>query len=299
MKSIVNRAMQQSSLFDDGYENTSRINKTLHQILIGKETDVLEHFVNEFGGIINNVIETKKIIDAYQPYSNSSYTGSNRYYYRRGTAPYYLIAHVDSWQSDNPQLMQYRMTNKRHTGYVYSEHLTFIPWQDTETVHIIQNDTGILGADDRAGVYAIYHLLKNHRMDAHILLTSGEEVGGLGVHQFLQDYGVRHFEGIECFIELDMYGMNYCAMHGCESVNKQSLNRYKAFWQDHDWAFSEGGFTDVTVLSRATHIPNMNFSVCYLNQHTEKEYLNATLLAHNIERFEKMFSALGFCHELA
>jgi hypothetical protein len=218
----------------------------LEDFILADTQDVFEYFAKEFGGIVSDKVEEY---------------GESSYYFREGAEPWILIAHVDSWQSDTVNLVQ-------HKG-------------------ILKNASGVLGADDRAGVYSIYRLLKEVNINPSILLTNGEEIGGWGVDQFISDYKNSDlFEKTKLFVELDMYGNNYCAQYGCEQFVEQ---KFRDFYLGYGWIKSFGGFTDVARLSQNTNIPNMNFSVCYVNQHTKDENLDLVALEENIERFKDMF----------
>ncbi|RNB92522.1 M28 family peptidase [Brevibacillus fluminis] len=153
-----------------------------------------------------------------------------------------------------------------------------------ESRQIVQEGTtlystsGILGADDRAGIAVILEIIKNiHQTNFNgtlkIAFTVGEEIGLIGSQQldpmFLYDIDsaivvdrrgnrdiVTSYAGIIPFCP-DSYGLLFeqaGALAGME-----------------DWKVTEGGSSDAKVFFQKFGIPSVNLSVGYQHEHTERE----------------------------
>lgn len=123
----------------------------------------------------------------------------------------------------------------------------------------------ILGADDRAGVYAC---LRIHRETGYsVLFTNYEETGGVGVKKFIKDNPVD-FSETTLFLELDRQGfMEYVTYNSFpEEIETEinSLNLKKSY----------GSYSDIYDLSEHYLIPSINLGIGYYYQHTNMEYLN-------------------------
>ena len=139
----------------------------------------------------------------------------------------------------------------------------------------LHNLNGLMGADDRAGVFLILELL-SRGFDINVLLCNGEETGGIGAQRAWEEID---FSGIKFFIELDF--------RGC--------SEYAVYYPQPDWVhdiprsinFTEanGTFTDIAVFHS---IPGINISVGYINQHTCSEYLELSSMQHTLEKLPEL-----------
>lgn len=142
---------------------------------------------------------------------------------------------------------------------------------------ILSNPDGVLGADDRAGVYILSKMMEKGIRGVYIF-TNGEEIGGLGAsacvrHQSFQDL----VPNISAFIELDRQDDRDIALYGYDNDDLCELfeNRgYKQAW---------GSYTDVVDFSSDTNIACINLSVGYVGQHSKKEYLVLTDLDFTLD----------------
>lgn len=180
--------------------------------------------------------------------------------------PILLVAHVDTVRR-NP-------LKKKELCY-------------TRGVYRTKNKT-VLGADDRAGVYAVFEILR--RCDElglphpHVLLTDGEERGGTGVGAFIK---LGFFSEVEpevrLMIELDRAGADEAVTY-CGEL-PASVETYIESW---GWSTGIGSFTDIARLITAYSVPGVNLSVGYYNQHTGDEYLVEAHLNNTIGRVMEM-----------
>jgi len=161
----------------------------------------------------------------------------DKYLYLHGTGnPLCLVAHLDT----------VRGTDKLHPYVVNS---------------IMRNKGGVLGADDRAGVYSLYRLLEICAEDGvpfpSVLLTFGEECGGIGVKQFIADFNKPPAD-TTMFIELDRQGANeYVYYSGSLPAEIRSYVESWGFVEAH------GSYSDITDLTAAYHVPSVNLSGGY------------------------------------
>ena len=93
-----------------------------------------------------------------------------------------------------------------------------------------------LGADDRAGVYAIIKIV-NSGLRPHVILTTDEESGCLGAGELAKLK--CPFEKLQYCIQLDRRGTNDCVFYDCE--NPEFVNYVEKF------GFTEayGSFSDI------------------------------------------------------
>ena len=129
---------------------------------------------------------------------------------------------------------------------------------------VLFNIKGGLGADDRAGVYA---LLQLKDLPYNLLFTNLEEIGGIGVKQALHD--IPDLLSLNtCFIEIDRRGTgHYVDYVGAE---QDFLNLFETRGLRPDY----GSYSDITDLSEELEIASVNLACGYYDQHTTKERLN-------------------------
>lgn len=132
---------------------------------------------------------------------------------------------------------------------------------------ILTNPDGVLGADDRAGVYILSEMM-NKGIRGIYIFTNGEEIGGLGAractkHQVFQD----HLPNITAFIELDRQDDRDIALYGYDNMDLCKL------FEDRGYKQAYGSYTDVVDFSEESGIACLNLSVGYTGQHTKHEDL--------------------------
>lgn len=131
----------------------------------------------------------------------------------------------------------------------------------------LRNIHGILGADDRAGVYIILELIQKLDAVPYVLLTNHEEIGGIGVKSFC-DANIldSYLKGINMFIEFDRRGVN-------QYVTYSPLpSKMGQFFEDYGYEKGNGSYSDVATLSRTYQIAHVNLSAGYFNEHSKYEY---------------------------
>lgn len=136
-----------------------------------------------------------------------------------------------------------------------------------------------LGADDRAGIFAIVQILKTG-LRPSIILTTDEESGGIGASALA---------GIPCpipdlkyMIQLDRRGTNDCVFYDC--YNPSFIEYVESFGFVEKW----GTFSDISILMPAWKICGVNLSVGYEDEHSVSETLHIKPLFDTIAKVRHM-----------
>ena len=178
--------------------------------------------------------------------------------YRPGSVPVLLVAHVDCVLSHpkEGEVMQYH-------DLIYSE-------------------GGHLGGDDRAGVLAIFELLRlGYR--PHVLFTNYEETGGIGADmaaEYLKDTIEK--ANIRYIVELDRREDNDACFYG--DTNEEFQDFITAF----GFKSAHGSFSDISVLCPAWGISGVNLSIGYYNAHTNRDFVCVGNVMQTVMRVKKM-----------
>ena len=188
-------------------------------------------------------------------YSNLTYTGD--YLYAIGDIPIGLVAHVDTVFPEPPEDIYY----DREKGVMWSPQG--------------------LGADDRAGVFAILKIIQSG-LRPTIIFTTDEEVGGRGAAQLLKDFPECPIPNVKYLIQLDRRGTNDCVFYDC--YNEDFITYVESF------GFIEafGTFSDIAELCPAWDVVGVNLSIGYENEHTKYETLHLKPWMATIEKVKRM-----------
>lgn len=188
-------------------------------------------------------------------YSNLTYTGD--YLYAIGDIPIGLVAHVDTVFPEPPEDIYY----DREKGVMWSSQG--------------------LGADDRAGVFAILKIIQSG-LRPTIIFTTDEEVGGLGAAQLVKDFPECPISELKYLIQLDRRGTNDCVFYDC--YNEDFITYVESF------GFIEafGTFSDIAELCPAWDVVGVNLSIGYENEHTRYETLHLKPWMATIEKVKRM-----------
>lgn len=155
-------------------------------------------------------------------------------------------------------------------------------YEQSQTFRAFANGSpAVLGADDRAGVFAVLQLLESNlngfEGKVKFFFTTQEEVGCFGA--YMLDYYA--YEDVDVMMVFDRKGSNDIVV-GTEGRNYcgftlsrylESMGHYKAVI---------GGISDAYAFSQ-NGIQSVNLSVGYYNEHTDEEYLKYNELMNTIE----------------
>lgn len=180
---------------------------------------------------------------------------TQEYLVAKGDIPICLVAHLDTVFNFPPKNFYYdRIAN------------------------VIWSPEG-LGADDRAGVFAILQIIKSG-LRPHIIFTTEEETGGVGaLHAALEGCP---FEDIRYIIELDRQGAIDCVFYDCNN------KKFESYIESFGFITARGTFSDISILCPEWKIAGVNLSVGYYNEHSYSEILNVSHLLSTINKVRKM-----------
>ena len=179
------------------------------------------------------------------------------YIYAVGDIPIALVAHMDTvW--DKPP------------SYVFYDSDCNVMWSPQG-----------LGADDRAGIFAILKIIM-HGFRPHVIFTADEEIGGLGAEALAKI--PCPFKDLRYIIELDRQGIDDCVFYQCGN------EKFKDYIETFDFKRAIGSFSDISFLCPYWNIAGVNLSVGYYNEHTSIEHLFLDTLFDTISKVELMLS---------
>jgi len=174
--------------------------------------------------------------------------------YAKGEIPVLLVAHVDTVWEKPP---------KR----VYFDPKERVLWAPDG-----------LGADDRAGVWAILELLwRGYR--PWVLFTDGEEKGGIGAYEVVEK--IREVE-VNFIVELDRQGAQDAVYYNCDCA------QLRGYIEKFGFKKAQGSFSDISILCPAWGVAGVNLSVGYYNNHSREEHLKLNELEMCVERVARM-----------
>lgn len=203
-----------------------------------------------------NEVSLLKTMNTYLKrfYNKVSYTKD--YVYAIGDIPITLVAHVDTAFKERPEDIFYdRVKN------------------------VLWSPQG-LGADDRAGVFAIINIVKSG-LRPHIIFTTGEEMGGLGA-RVLTYIEPKPFAEMKYIIQLDRRGKDDCVFYECDNV--KFIEYIKSFGFHEEY----GSFSDISELCPTWKVAGVNLSIGYKNEHSLIEILYIDYLLSTVEKVKEM-----------
>jgi len=202
-----------------------------------------------------------KILSKYlkRIYGNNNVISTTQYICASGTIPVCLVAHLDTVHTMKP-------------------HGIFFDREED----VIWSPQG-LGADDRAGVYAILKIIESG-LRPHVIFTTDEETGGEGAIKITNDFLSCPFKDIRYFIELDRCGKEDCVFYSCD--NQSFIEYIESF----GFSTALGTFTDIVFLTEAWGIAGVNLSIGYYYEHTKTELLHSTYLLDTIDKVKEMLT---------
>lgn len=133
-----------------------------------------------------------------------------------------------------------------------------------------------LGADDRAGIYAILKILQTG-MRPHVIITTDEEKGCKGA-SILASIVPQFPKELKFLIQLDRRGHTDSVFYDCaNSEFEQYINSFQ-------FTTSLGSFSDISVLGPAWGVAAVNLSIGYIHEHTAHEHLYLDSMFNTINK---------------
>ena len=194
-----------------------------------------------------------------QRYEHDKIVATPSFVYAFGDIPVALVAHADTVFRIPPAL----------DNFFYD--------QDRD---VIWNPDG-MGADDRAGVFAIIQLLKRFRLKPHVIITTGEESGCIGAGKLIA-HMVQFKEPLKFMIQLDRRNRKDAVYYDCNNPEFEKF--ITPFGFKTEW----GTFTDISVLAPVWGVAAVNLSVGYEDEHHEIERLHVDWLYETIDKVAKI-----------
>jgi hypothetical protein len=177
-----------------------------------------------------------------------------------GEVPIMLVAHLDTVFKTPPQNIYYDQKQK-----------------------VFWSPQG-LGADDRAGVFAIMKIIQNGYRP-HICFTTDEEKGGIGAKTLIKEFSKNPFP-IKYIVELDRQGFDDCVFYSCGNQDFQNfIEKYKF---QTEW----GTFSDISIICPTWGIAGVNLSIGYFNEHNFIETLHTNFMYSTIKKVQKMIKEI-------
>jgi hypothetical protein len=172
-------------------------------------------------------------------------TDGENYVYYPSVSNLMLVSHVDTVRDENKPLKVRQQRN------------------------IIAAKDSVLGADDRAGVWAMMEIarlcMESVLEVPNLLFTNFEESGGRGMLAFISAYGKEHFDHINLVIALDRAGCNEYVTYNDLPIE---VSRYM---ESFGFKKGVGIFNDIAYFTEEFRIPSVNISVGYYGAHTVYE----------------------------
>lgn len=178
------------------------------------------------------------------------------YVYAIGNLPVMVVAHLDTVFAKPPE-------------HIYYDQRKGVIWSPEG-----------LGADDRAGILAIIKLIREGYRPT-ILLTTGEEIGGVGARAFVLENPIPP-EGLKYVIQVDRRGKDDCVFYNC--ANDAFIEYISTFGFEENW----GTFTDISTICPRWKIAGVNLSIGYFDEHTNSETFHVHYFLNTVEKIYKM-----------
>ena len=199
----------------------------------------------------------KRTVSTYLKSKYPKVIETKEYIYAEGTIPIALCAHMDTVFKSPPSEVYY----DRQKNVIFSP-------------------MG-LGADDRAGVYAILQIIKRG-LRPHIIFTTDEEIGAAGAAK-LSEIDCP-FEGLRYIIELDRRGANDCVFYDCDNFE------FVKYVEQFGFVETFGSFSDISLICPAWKVAGVNLSVGYRDEHSVSEVL---FVGHLLDTIDKVINMLN------
>ena len=200
----------------------------------------------------------KKVLSSFLKRHYPKVIETKEYIYAEGEIPIALVAHMDTVFKKPPSEIFF---DERH--------------------NVMWSPSG-LGADDRAGVFAIVQIIRGGQKP-QVIFTTDEEYGALGA-MALSKLDCP-FTNLKYLIQLDRRGSDDCVFYDCD--NEEFVEYIESF----GFTWNYGSFTDISELCPSWKIAGVNLSVGYRDEHSATEVLFVGQLLATINKVKKMLNA--------
>ena len=136
-----------------------------------------------------------------------------------------------------------------------------------------------LGADDRAGIFAIIQIIRKG-LRPHIIFTTDEEKGCLGADKLGRL--ACPFDDLRYIIQLDRRGADDCVFYDCDNDD------FVKYVEQFGFVEAIGSFTDICSLCPPWKVAGVNLSIGYRDEHSISEVLFVGQMFNTIEKVCRM-----------
>ena len=200
----------------------------------------------------------KKVLSSFLKRHYPKVIETKEYIYAEGEIPIALVAHMDTVFKKPPSEIFF---DERH--------------------NVMWSPQG-LGADDRAGIFAIVQIIRGGQKP-HVIFTTDEEYGALGAME-LSKLDCP-FTNLKYIIQLDRRGSDDCVFYDCDNED------FVEYIESFGFTWNYGSFTDISELCPPWQIAGVNLSVGYRDEHSATEVLFVGQLLATINKVKKMLNA--------
>ena len=202
------------------------------------------------------------LLKAMKQYLKNKYDkviATNEYLVAVGDIPVALTAHLDTVFKDAPKNIFYDRAK-----------------------NVMWSPEG-LGADDRAGVYAIVQIIKSG-LRPTVIFTTDEELGCKGAEKLVKDMPAAPTE-LKYIIELDRRGSDDCVFYQCDNDD------FEAYVESFGFVMNFGSFSDISEICPAWKVAGVNLSIGYYNEHSYSETLYIGQMLNTIRKVKNMLNS--------
>ena len=204
-------------------------------------------------------LRQSSLMKAMRKYLESKYNtviSAKEYLVAVGDIPIALVAHLDTVFAAPPKRIFY-------------DRIKNVMWSPEG-----------LGADDRAGVYAIVQILKSG-LRPTIIFTTDEEKGCLGAEVLVKNLPIAPVK-LKYIIEMDRRGSDDCVFYQCDN------EQFESYVESFGFVMNFGSFSDISVICPKWGVAGVNLSIGYYDEHSYSETLYIGQMFSTIEKVKHM-----------
>lgn len=139
----------------------------------------------------------------------------------------------------------------------------------------ILNGYGVIGGDDKCGLFVILEVLKQRKVN--FIITREEEIGCIGISNFMNHNDIKEYPWA---LTLDRYGSGDIICNKNDYGTKEFEDVLYKVGRDFGYAPAQGVYSDADYISQ--DISCANVSVGYYAHHTKNEYVVLSELQNSI-----------------
>lgn len=192
-----------------------------------------------------------KTLDTYLKSKYKRVVHTKNYIYAIGDIPIALAAHMDT-------------VFTRPASEIFYDRRKNVMWAAEG-----------LGADDRAGIFAIIQIIRKG-LRPHIIFTTDEEKGCLGADKLSQI--ACPFDDLRYVIQLDRRGADDCVFYDCNNTE------FIKYVEQFGFVEAIGSFTDICSICPAWKVAGANLSIGYQHEHSTSEILYVGHMLNTIDK---------------